>query len=89
MAAKGVHNIGRPLDAGRDVPVAARLALDLLADQLHDLQSRIDSVTTRIASAQKDDALGPSPRHRARPPARRVERPCRCEACASSQINCK
>jgi transposase len=57
VAAKGIHNVAWLLEAGRDVPAAARPALELLADHLRDLQTRIDIVTTRIATAQKDDAL--------------------------------
>ena len=57
VVAKGIHNVDRLLEAARDVPAAARPALDLLADQLRDLRDRIDTVTDRIAAAQADDPL--------------------------------
>lgn len=57
VVAKGIHNTGRLLDAARDVPEAARPALDLLAGQLRDLQARIAEVTARIEAAQADDPL--------------------------------
>lgn len=50
VVAKGIHNPGR-------LPEAARLALDLLADQLRDLEARIEAATTRIMAARKEDTL--------------------------------
>ena len=57
VMAKGIHNVARRLDAACDVPDAARLAVEMLADQLRDLQARIDAVTDRIRASQKQDAL--------------------------------
>jgi transposase len=37
VVTKGIHNLDRLLAAARDVPEAARPALDLLAGQLRDL----------------------------------------------------
>ncbi len=57
VIAKGIHNVARLLEAARDVPAAARPALELLTDQLRDLEARIDEATARIARAQRDDPL--------------------------------
>lgn len=57
VVAKGIHNLDRLLEATRDVPEAARPALDLLADQLRDLEARIAAGTARIAADQKADPL--------------------------------
>lgn len=57
VVAKGIHNVDRLIEATRDLPEAARPALDLLADQLRDLRGRIDTVTERIGVAQADDLL--------------------------------
>lgn len=57
VVARGIHNVDRLLDAARNVPGAARPALDLLADQLGDTQARIDEVTARIGEMQAGDAL--------------------------------
>lgn len=57
VVAKGIHNMDRLLEAARDVPEAARPALDLLAGQLGDLEKRIEAATARIAAAQKIDPL--------------------------------
>ena len=57
VVAKGIHNIDRLLEAARDLPHAARPALDMLADQLCDTQARIEEVTARISEMQAEDAL--------------------------------
>ena len=57
VMAKGIHNLDRLREAAQDVPDAARPALDLLADQLHDLEARIEDATARIETAQKVDPL--------------------------------
>lgn len=57
IVAKGIHNVDRLLAATEDIPQTARLALNLLADQLRDLRARIETVTKRIEAAQKDDPL--------------------------------
>ena len=57
VVAKGIHNLDRLLEAARDVPEAARPALDLLVGQLRDLEERIDIATARITAAQKTDPL--------------------------------
>lgn len=57
VAAKGVHNLDRLLEAARDVPMAARPALELLAGQLRDLEERIEETTARITTAQNADPL--------------------------------
>jgi transposase len=57
VVARGIHNLDRLLEAARDVPEAARPALDLLAGQLRDLEQRIEEATMRIAAARKADPL--------------------------------
>jgi len=57
VVAKGIQNIERLIAAARNVPDAARAAVDMLADQLQDTQNRIDAVTARIAESQADDPL--------------------------------
>ena len=57
VVARGIHNVARLLEAARDVPKAARPALELLAGQLHDLEERIEEANTRITAAQRDDPL--------------------------------
>ena len=57
MVAKGIHNIERLLEAAKNLPAAARPAIDMLADQLHETQEKIDEVTVRIEAAQKTDPL--------------------------------
>ena len=57
VVAKGIHNLDRLLGAARDVPEAARTALDLLVDQLRDLEERIGEATARITANQKADPL--------------------------------
>jgi transposase len=57
VVAKGIHNVARPLDAAQDMADTARPALDLLADQLRDLEERIEAVTARMTATQKEDAL--------------------------------
>ena len=57
VVAKGIHNVDRLLDAARDVPPAARPALDMLAGQLSDGQARIEEVTARIGALQGEDEL--------------------------------
>lgn len=57
VAAKGIHNVDRLLEAAQGVPEGARPALGLLADQLRDLRGRIDTVTERIKATQADDPL--------------------------------
>jgi transposase len=55
--AKGIHNVDRLPGAAREVPGAARAALDMLADQLCDTQARIEKVATRISEMQAKDTL--------------------------------
>jgi transposase len=57
VVAKGIHSLDRLLEAARDMPEAARPALDLLAGHLRDLEERIDIATARIRAAQKTDPL--------------------------------
>jgi transposase len=57
VVSKGIHNVVRLLEAARDVPNAARPALELLAGQLRALEERIEEATTRIMAAQRNDAL--------------------------------
>ena len=57
VVAKGIQNIARLIAAARNVPEAARAAVDMLADQLQDTQNRIDAVTARIAESQANDPL--------------------------------
>ncbi|WP_299823381.1 IS110 family transposase [uncultured Jannaschia sp.] len=57
VVAKGIHNVDRLLEAARDVPPAARPALDMLAGQLRDTQARVEEVTRRIGDMQGEDAL--------------------------------
>jgi len=57
VVAKGIHNIERLLEAAKDLPAAARPAVDMLADQLRETQEKIDDLTARIESAQKADPL--------------------------------
>ena len=57
VTATGIHNLDRLLEAAREMPEAARPALDLLAGPLRDLEERIEEVTTRITAAQKTDPL--------------------------------
>jgi transposase len=57
VVTKGIHNLDRLLAAARDVPEAARPALDLLAGQLRDLEERIEEATARITVAQRDDPV--------------------------------
>lgn len=56
---KGVHNVERLIAAcdGVDLPVPARKALNLLADQLVDTQKKIKELTADIrADARANDA---------------------------------
>lgn len=50
VAAKGVHNVGRLLEAGEqaDLPECARMSLRLLADQFVQTKERVDGLTTQI-----------------------------------------
>ncbi len=50
VAPKGVHNVGRLLEAGEraDLPAAARAPLRLLADQFFETRKRIDALTKDI-----------------------------------------
>jgi transposase len=57
VVAKGIQNIERLIAAAQNVPEAARLALDMLAEQLACTQTRIDAVTARIGERQADDLL--------------------------------
>ena len=57
VAAKGIHNVERLLTAAGDLPDAARPAVDLLAEQLRQTQEKIETVTTELEAAQKDDPL--------------------------------
>ena len=57
VVAKGIHNIERLLEAAKDLPAAARPAVDMLADQLRETQEKIDAVTDRIETAQETDPL--------------------------------
>ena len=47
---KGVHNVGRLLEAGEraDLPTTARMPLRLLADQVVETRNRIDALTKNI-----------------------------------------
>ena len=57
VVAKGIHNVDRLLEAARDLPEAARPAVDMLANQLRETQEKIDDLTARIEAAQKADPL--------------------------------
>lgn len=57
VVAKGIHNLDRLLEAADDMHAAARPTLELLADQLRDLEERIEAATARITVAQKADPL--------------------------------
>ncbi|MEM1385950.1 MAG: IS110 family transposase [Pseudomonadota bacterium] len=57
VVAKGIHNVDRLLEAARDLPEAACPALNLLADQLRELEERIEAATARIAANQKANPL--------------------------------
>lgn len=57
VLAKGIHNLSRLIEAARDVPAAARPALDLRVAQLGDLKARIEEATARVEAAQRDDPL--------------------------------
>lgn len=57
VVAKGIHNVDRLLEAAKDLPAAARPAVDMLADQLRETQEKIDDLTARIEAAQKADPL--------------------------------
>jgi len=57
VVVKGIHNLDRLLEAARDVPEAARPALELLTGQLSDVEERIEEATARITAAQKADPL--------------------------------
>lgn len=50
VAAKGVHNVGRLLEAGEraDLPASARQPLRLLADQFFQTKEKIDELTREI-----------------------------------------
>lgn len=50
VAPKGVHNVGRLLEAGEraDLPLAAQLPLRLLADQFFETRAKIDALTKDI-----------------------------------------
>lgn len=54
---KGVHNMGRLIAAAEaaDLPVQARIPLDLLAGQFRDTRERIDTVTAQIREAAEAD----------------------------------
>jgi len=57
VVAKGIHNVERLLAAAKDLPAAARPAVDMLAEQLRETQEKIDEVTSRSEAAQKTDPL--------------------------------
>ena len=57
VVAKGIHNVDRLLAAAKDLPAAARPAVDMLADQLRETQEKIDDLTDRIEAAQRTDPL--------------------------------
>ena len=71
VVAKGIHSEAdqktawgavfptneRLLEAAKDLPAAARPAVDMLADQLRETQEKIDDLTARIEAAQKADPL--------------------------------
>src|SRR6056297_2727860 len=57
VVAKGIHNLDRLLEAAKDLPAAARSAVDMLANQLRETQEKIDEATARIEAAQKTDPL--------------------------------
>ena len=59
VAPKGVHNVGRLLEAGEraDLPAAARVPLRQLADQFFETRDRIDALTKDIRrEAEASDA---------------------------------
>lgn len=57
VAAKGIQNLDRLLSAAENIPEAARPGVQILADQLRDLETRIAEVTARISATQKADPL--------------------------------
>lgn len=57
VVAKGIHNVGRLLEKAAELPEAARPAVELLADQLHQTQARIAEVTATIEAEHKTDPL--------------------------------
>ena len=61
VVAKGIHNVDRLLEAARDLPEAARPAVDMLANQLRETQEKIDDLTARIEAAQKAGPARPTP----------------------------
>ena len=58
VAAKGVHNVGRLLEAGdrADLPASARQPLRLLAEQFFQTQEKIDELTQEIRLEAKTSA---------------------------------
>ncbi|WP_349294829.1 IS110 family transposase (plasmid) [Thioclava sp. 'Guangxiensis'] len=57
VVAKGIQNVDRLIAAARNMPEAARAAVDMLAEQLRGTQARIDAITARIGERQADDPL--------------------------------
>jgi transposase len=57
LAAKGLHDLERRRGAARDVPDAARPALDLRAGQLRDPEERIGEASARVTADRKADPL--------------------------------
>ena len=57
VVARGIHNLDRLIEAARDIPMAARQALELLIGQLQDLEKRIEETTARITTAKNADPL--------------------------------
>jgi transposase len=54
---KGIHNMGRLVAEARaaDLPVEARMPLDLLVGQFADTKARIDAITTDLRRAAEED----------------------------------
>ncbi|MER5174119.1 IS110 family transposase [Thioclava kandeliae] len=57
VVAKGIQNVDRLIATARNMPEAARAAVDMLAEQLRGTQARIDAITARIGERQADDPL--------------------------------
>ncbi len=68
---EGIHTLNRLLEGERDVPAAARPALDLLIGQLRDLEERIDIArgtnTAQTAGIDRDPPPQPTSSGRATP----------------------
>lgn len=59
VVAKGVHNMGRLVEAAgaADLPQAARLPLDLLVRQFTETKGRIDTITAELRRAADSDEV--------------------------------